>query len=56
MKQKKCKLAFKGRWVHNLDTLKYEELKIKYGAKYNLTEKKKQKLDKAESKLKKCRW
>ena len=37
MKQTKCKIAFKGRWLHNQDLLKYQTLKDQLNKKYAST-------------------
>ena len=56
MKQsKKCKLAFKGRWLHSEDQLKYRTLKEELGKKYGMVQAKKRKLEKAEIMLTKAR-
>ena len=41
MKQSKCKLAFKGLWLHNQDQRKYELLKDEYRKRLNILHEKK---------------
>lgn len=48
MKQTKVKLAFKGRWIHDEDQLKYEAKKEEHARKYHMAEQKKKKIEAAE--------
>ena len=57
MKQsQKCKMAFKGRWLHNPEEIKYEKLKSQYERKNWIKEEKKRKLEIAEAKLEKLKY
>jgi len=48
MKQSKCKLAFKGRWVYNEDSCKYQKLKEEHEKMYAKIDATKLKLHRAE--------
>ena len=49
-------MAFKGRWMHNPEEIKYEKLKSQYERKNWIKEEKKRKLEIAEAKLEKLKY